>query len=919
MDAGRCLWVMASYPSLSRLPKGGKNDDGDYGKGKDCGQRQEDSAEIHGKQRRQREGARVQGEGAASDLQQDLNKGIIANEEVQIPVVVASPSRSNNSRPSESESSPSFIERWTTSIFDSSILPSCPGFLSQADDADGKAHKKAKDPKKSVAKVSVDDDNCLESTGKQAVSLLDKESGGSSRSGSTSPEGNITLARENNSAAQSHAKSSRDHIIYVQNELQSIPSPRRKNRSSTPKQIRTEKIHRLIEEIQFMPIPSIVRSQVLAVHEFDAQRKAERKKKLHFSLHSSSSEEEEDEPLNPDSSCYEPLSAHERQSVFRKNSSSRGDETSGHHSLTSHDMALPLSSTISSPYYSPPASLTGSAYDNPATKIHSASYLHSLSTPRASSPPLVNVTPSPIIKQRRAQSFDAFFDTTARLTENKSPSTSIFDWQGSSASKGKDKRSRRGQAGYVSEDEDQSNWIESVCSPCGYYASTQGEDSDNEIESMSATRSRRSLQSARGKAKGNVGCGGYIDYSGVFHECNNVGRQSGGRHCQGCIFRRGARDGDGRSFDDDIPDVDDDLYYDSDPGQFFAIDSWTSPTYRPSRDHSSDASDETESGPLMDIYRDNSDEVIEKAKSKWRLRSKTLRRRSIRRSRKKKDFPSKVEGVVSKDDDSATSYRDTQTTQQQIARRVHGKPEDQQAYLYDYFSRREIEFGNALKTGGFSTDEKDVGDCVQESLNSKWRLLWHVVKIKNKPNKGLLSILPNPPPKLCDVWIERGFRRNRNEIVEPKLMWSEVTRPHLQKSRILGESTARPYRVSLLAVRRIVCVSIEENRVGGIVTDNASNIQQPINSSPSGPRRPLMPTSAKPHCLILIRSSLGDDYLFEASCKEERDRIVHLWKMTTARLVSHAVVGDGERMIEEFFNESRVSGGLHASLVTDGE
>lgn len=721
MDAGRCLWGMASYPSLSRLPKDGKNDDGEYGKGKGYGQGQEDPGEIHGKQRTQREGARVQGKGAASDLQQDLSKVTIANEKVRLPRVVASPSPSINSRPSERESSPSLIERWTTSIFDSSILPSCPGFLSQSDDAVGKAHEKAGDSKKSVAEVSVDNDRCLEATDKQAVSLLDKERGGSSRSGSTSPKGSITHARESNSARLSQVKSSRDHIIYSQNEVQSIPSPRRKNRSQTPKQIRTEKIHRLVKEIQFMPIPSVVRSQVLAVHEFDEQRKAERKKKLHISLHSSSSEEEENELWNPDSSCYEPISTHERQSVFRQNSpsspnsSSHGEESGGHHSLTSPDNVLPLSSTISSPYYSPPASMAGSSYVSPASKFNSASYLHSLSTPRAISPPPVKVTPSPVMKQRRAKSFDAFFDPTDRSVESKTSSTSIFDWHGNSASKGKDKRSWQGRAGYVSEDEDQSNWIESVCSPCGYYASTQGEESDNEIESISATRPRRSMQSAKGKAKNDVGCGGYIDYSGVFHQCNNVGRRSGRRHCQGCIFRRGAHDGDDRGrINDDIPKVDDDLYYDSDPGQFFAIDSWSSPTYRPVRVNSSNGSDNTESGHLMDIYQDHSEEVIEKAKSKWRLKNKKLRSRSIRRAKGDKGFPPKDERVVCRDD-SATSFENTQTTQQQMARRFNGREEDQQAYLYDYFSRRETMFGTALKTGGFSTDEMDVSDCVQVS------------------------------------------------------------------------------------------------------------------------------------------------------------------------------------------------------------
>ena len=73
---------------------------------------------------------------------------------------------------------------------------------------------------------------------------------------------------------------------------------------------------------------------------------------------------------------------------------------------------------------------------------------------------------------------------------------------------------------------------------------------------------------------------------------------------------------------------------------------------------------------------------------------------------------------------------------------------------------------------------------------------------------------------------------------------------------------------------------------------------------------------AKPDCLLVVRSSLGEDYIFEASCREERDHIVHLWKMATARLVSHAVVGNGDLMIREFFNEGFVEGGIYASLIS---
>ena len=58
---------------------------------------------------------------------------------------------------------------------------------------------------------------------------------------------------------------------------------------------------------------------------------------------------------------------------------------------------------------------------------------------------------------------------------------------------------------------------------------------------------------------------------------------------------------------------------------------------------------------------------------------------------------------------------------------------------------------------------------------------------------------------------------------------------------------------------------------------------------------------------LVVRSSLGEDTIFEASCAEECHHIVHVWKMACARLVSHAVSGNGELMISEYFNEVRVN------------
>eukprot|EP00585_Thalassiosira_rotula_P017094 CAMPEP_0196192726 /NCGR_PEP_ID=MMETSP0911-20130528/49166_1 /TAXON_ID=49265 /ORGANISM="Thalassiosira rotula, Strain GSO102" /LENGTH=157 /DNA_ID=CAMNT_0041464929 /DNA_START=597 /DNA_END=1070 /DNA_ORIENTATION=- len=149
---------------------------------------------------------------------------------------------------------------------------------------------------------------------------------------------------------------------------------------------------------------------------------------------------------------------------------------------------------------------------------------------------------------------------------------------------------------------------------------------------------------------------------------------------------------------------------------------------------------------------------------------------------------------------------------------------------------------------------------------------------------------------MCDLWIERGYRHSRTEIVEPKLMWSQ---PNLHEKRRMGGSTIRPYRVSLFAVRRIFQVDTCED-------------WEKMNKG-SQMKAPPMPI-AKPNCLLVVRSSIGADYLFEASCPEERDHIVHLLKMTTARLVSHAVVGNGDTMVREFFNEDFVAGGVNASL-----
>ena len=204
-----------------------------------------------------------------------------------------------------------------------------------------------------------------------------------------------------------------------------------------------------------------------------------------------------------------------------------------------------------------------------------------------------------------------------------------------------------------------------------------------------------------------------------------------------------------------------------------------------------------------------------------------------------------------------------------------------------------------MRTGICSTREEDAGQYVQEALNSKWKLRWHV---------NIAGGIGCLPPKTSEVWIERGYRLNRLEIVEPKLMWRELAQPNLYEAHQLGGSTLRPYRVSLFALRRILRVATAAD-LEAITAKASSRAKQHACKKTS------LPAFAKPDCLILVCSSLGDNYIFEASCAEERDHIVHLWKMATARLVSHAVVGNGGLMLEEYFNDGFVPGGADVSLV----
>ena len=315
-------------------------------------------------------------------------------------------------------------------------------------------------------------------------------------------------------------------------------------------------------------------------------------------------------------------------------------------------------------------------------------------------------------------------------------------------------------------------------------------------------------------------CDGYVDYVGTHHPHTPT-------NCKGCIYRQSL-------FDESKTNRDEDLYYDSDCVDLLG---------------------KLSRGKL----------IIGLMNQKMTLMSQSKKKRS--------------------------SYSPVVDAQQQ------GQPSpDRKAYMYDYFIKKSNTTA-PLRTGICTTAEADVGANVQvsslfhseaffvsqqrraftpiliqtfskEALNSTWRLLWHTTASPVCSPRPLSSIPLQS--KTCNVWIERGYRRNVNQAVEPRLMWREVTSAHSQFSDV------RPFSLSLMAIRRIVPL-------------------EQMESCPSA--------FVKPNCVLVVRSSVGKDFYFEASSCEERDRTIHLWKMVTARLVSYAVTQNSERMMNEFFNE----------------
>lgn len=181
-------------------------------------------------------------------------------------------------------------------------------------------------------------------------------------------------------------------------------------------------------------------------------------------------------------------------------------------------------------------------------------------------------------------------------------------------------------------------------------------------------------------------------------------------------------------------------------------------------------------------------------------------------------------------------------------------------------------------------EDHGVAQHVQKALNRTWTLTWHPVKT-NTPSKTNTKTNTTTTtqeataqsPRCIRLWFERGNRIRGNNIVEPKLMWRDAYNPQLSSYRKLNDSITKkgPNQICLLSICRILQIS-----------DTLDRHKYPF---------------AKKSCSFLIRTCEDEEYLFEAQSEKEREEIIYLWKLVVARLASQAVVGDGDKMVGEFF------------------
>ncbi len=178
------------------------------------------------------------------------------------------------------------------------------------------------------------------------------------------------------------------------------------------------------------------------------------------------------------------------------------------------------------------------------------------------------------------------------------------------------------------------------------------------------------------------------------------------------------------------------------------------------------------------------------------------------------------------------------------------------------------------------TDEIEMRESVQQTLNSTWTLTWH----PNPQNRKEYNITHSKP--ICiNMWLERGaVMTNSGVVVEPAFMWRDAYQPLLLTQHKLNTSSQKPWSMRLLNACRIT----------------------PYFSSPNGAARNSIDRSkyplARKNASFLLKSCGGEEFLLEAKSPEDAIAITERWKLVVARFACLAVTEDVGGIAKEFFH-----------------
>jgi len=188
---------------------------------------------------------------------------------------------------------------------------------------------------------------------------------------------------------------------------------------------------------------------------------------------------------------------------------------------------------------------------------------------------------------------------------------------------------------------------------------------------------------------------------------------------------------------------------------------------------------------------------------------------------------------------------------------------------------------DVLRVDPIPTDEEEMRESVQQTLNSTWTLTWH----PNEENREEYNI-PHSKPICINMWLERGaVMTNSGIVVEPAFMWRDAYQPLLLTQHKLNNSSQKPWSMRLLNACRITPYFSSSGDCNG-------------NNSIDRNKYPL----ARRNSSFLLKSCGGEEFLLEAKSPDDAIAITQRWKLVVARFACLAVTEDVGGIAREFFH-----------------